>query len=274
MNLLQKLIQFFINLIGPKTTKTPKTAKTPKITKLNKIPSSTKISQRSSLDVQLKPVEQIPETAIPFSPIIITVSKKDIPKLEPGYVIDANTLMNYEDYPEIKKYGRDVVNKLRDEPIYVLSISNKEYIGKKCPKNRDEQVRDVPYTGRPRNFDNTLAELQKSLGVEIYYVEVENSPEIRRSAKKLLPDLKMFGLHEPDSTYLAFTQFTKSTMITSDGALNKCCLQAQCAKSIEFQEFIDKIMQPSPITIVLRERRNYYKNRKHPHWEKGVFTKF
>ena len=81
MNLLQKLIQFFINLIGPKTTKTPKTAKTPKITKLNKIPSSTKISQRSSLDVQLKPVEQIPETAIPFSPIIITVSKKDIPKL-------------------------------------------------------------------------------------------------------------------------------------------------------------------------------------------------
>ena len=172
---------------------------------------------------------------------------------------------DYEDYPEIKKYGRDVVNKLRDEPIYVLSISNKEYIGKKCPKNWDEQVRDVPYTGRPRNFDNTLAELQKSLGVEIYYVKVENSPEIRRLAKKLLPDLKMFGLHEPDSTYLAFTQFTKSTMITSDGALNKCCLQAQCAKSIEFQEFIDKIMQPSPITIVLRERRNYYKNRKHPH---------
>ena len=68
MNLLQKLIQFFINLIGPKTTKIPKTtktpktakipktAKTPKITKLNKIPSSTKISQRSSLDVQLKQV--------------------------------------------------------------------------------------------------------------------------------------------------------------------------------------------------------------------------
>ena len=270
---VKNLVQFFINLTTSKT----KQSKTPT---LNKTP------QKISSDIQVKKVDHKQQIAITSffektfdpvsqsSPTVITVSKECISELEPGVVFDACTYMSFEDYPEIIKYGRDIIKKLENKPIYVLDTTKKEYHRKKCPKDRFEIVRDVEYTGKPRNFNNTLAELQKSLGVEIYYVKVENSPEIRRLAKKLLPDLKMFGLHEPDSTYLAFTQFTKSTMITSDGALNKCCLQAQCAKSIEFQEFLDKIMQPSPITIVLRERRNYYKNRKHPHWEKGVFTKF
>ncbi len=113
MNLLQKLFQFFRNLIGPKTTKTPKTI----TTKLDKIPSSNKLPDKPPTSIQIKQVEQIPEIVTPPAAKIIVQfktkdghwafsnGKKSTPKLEPGYVIDANTLMEYEDYPEIKNMG-------------------------------------------------------------------------------------------------------------------------------------------------------------------------
>ena len=290
MNLLQKLFQFFRNLIGPKTTKTPKTI----TTKLDKIPSSNKISDKPSSSIQIKQVEQIPETVTPLASKIIVLfcakdrhwtfsnGKKSTPKLEPGYVIDANTLMEYEDYPEIKKYGHDIVNKLLNKPIYVLSTSKREYVGKKCPKNKPfaddprflhEQVLDIPYTGKPRDFNATLNSFLQSLNVPIYYVMIESSSEIREMAEKLLPDLEKFGLHDPDSMYLAFVQDTKSTLITSDKDLIKCCKYApQRLRYIRFDTLLEKIMQPSPITEVLRKRREYYKDKPyHPSKERGVF---
>ena len=300
MNLLQKLFQFFRNLIGPKTTKTPKTI----TTKLDKIPSSNKLPDKPPTSVQIKQVEQIPEIVTPpAAKIIVRFCTKDLrwrayrsnghphhfsngekstPKLEPGYVIDANTLMEYEDYPEIKKYGRDIANKLRNEPIYILSTSKEEFVNKKCPKNKPfadnskflyEQVLDIPYTGKPRNFDGVLNSFLQSLSVPIYYVKIESTWEIRRNATKLLPDLKIFGLHYPDNMYLAFTQYTKSTLITSDNDLIKCCDYApQRLKYIRFHMLLEKIMQPSPITEVLRKRREYYKDKPyHPSKERGVF---
>ncbi len=290
MNLLQKLFQFFRNLIGPKTIKTPKTT----TIKLDKIPSSSKLPDKPSSSVQIKQVKQIPETVtLPATKITVRFRTKDrrwtfsngeksTPKLESGYVVDANTLMEYEDYPEIKKYGCDIVNKLFNKPIYVLSISKREFAGKKRPKNKPfadnskflyEQVLDIPYTGNPRNFDNTLNSFLQSLSVPIYYVKIESSSEIREGAKKLLPDLEIFGLHDPDSIYLAFTQATKSTLITSDKNLIKCCKYApRQLKYVMFHELLEKTMQPSPITKVLRKRREYYKDKPyHPNWRHGVF---
>ena len=263
MNLLQKLIQFFINLTN---------------SKLN-APSLNKISQSVSPNTQIKQVEhlhqqktitsfteEIPDPVTEFSSTIITVSKESISELEPGYVLDTCSLINFEDYPEIKKSGRNIMNKLYDRPIYVLTTSKKEYAGKKCPKNRTELVVDRGYTGNPRNFDHVLVGLPKSLGVPVYLVEIENSLEIQQLAKKLLPELRKFGLHYGDDTFLAFAQLTKSTMITSDDRLIFSSIHAQCPNPIEFQEFLEKTMQPSPITVMLRERRNYYKH--NPRWKK------
>ena len=108
--------------------------------------------------------------------------------------------------------------------------------------------------------------LPKSLGVPVYLVEIENSLEIQQLAKKLLPELRKFGLHYGDDTFLAFAQLTKSTMITSDDRLLFSSVHAQCPKPIDFQKFLEKTMQPSPITVVLRQRRNYYKH--NPGWKK------
>ena len=301
MNLLQKLFQFFRNLIGPKTIKTPKTI----TTKLAKIPSSNKLPDKPPSSVQIKQVEQIPETVtLLATKIMVRFCTKDLhwrayrsnghphhfsngekstPKLESGYVVDANTLMEYEDYPEIKKYGRDIVNKLRNEPIYVLSISKEEFVGMKVAKNKPfaddpkflhEQVLDIPRTGRPRNFAITFNSFLQSLNVPIYYVVIESSSEIREMAEKLLPDLEKFGLHDPDSMYLAFVQDTKSTLITSDKDLIKCCKYApQQLKYVIFHELLEKIMQPGPIKEMLRKRREYYKDRPQPHWSKGSFNR-
>jgi predicted nucleic acid-binding protein len=168
--------------------------------------------------------------------------------------------MNIEDYPEILKYGPDIKNKLYNGPMYVLTLSNYEYANKKCPANYKEKIIDRGFTGKPRDLHSTLLKLSKSLQVTIYLVNVKNSVEIKQLEKKLLPELDKFGLHPGDSTFLAFAQLTKSTMITSDDRLLFSSVHAQCPKPIDFQKFLEKIMQPSPITVVLRERRNYYKH--------------
>ena len=282
MTLLQKLKQILINLLGRKITKIPKpTTIDLKTTETIKIPSSDIASKKPLPDIPIKQVEQVSETVIP----IITVrcnkdglwtfsnGEKSTTKLKPGYLRDTCTLMDNEDYPEINDYGHEIANKLSNKPIYVLSTSKQEYNNKKCPKNEDEKIRqqtgkNVHNTGRPRNFNNTLVESAKSLGHPIYYIVIEGSQEIQRLAKKLLSELHAFGLHGGDNVFLAFAKLTKSTIITSDGRLRLSSVQAQCEKCIEFKEFLDNIMKPSPITIVLRERRNYYKNHKNPMWRK------
>ena len=174
--------------------------------------------------------------------------------------------MNIEDYPDILKYGPDIKNKLYNGPMYVLTLSNYEYANKKCPANYKEKIIDREFTGKPRDLHHTLLKLSKSLQVPIYLVKVGNSPEIKQLEKKLLPELRKFGLHPGDSTFLAFAQLTKSTMITSDDRLLFSSVHAQCPNPTNFQKFLEKIMQPSPITVVLRERRNYYKH--NPWWKK------
>jgi len=283
MNLLQKFFQFLRKLIGPKVTKTQKTT----TIKLNKTPSSNKISQRASPAVQIKQVErkqqqktitsfteQVPEPVTEFSPAVIPVSVNHMSELKPGYLWDTCSIADTEDYPEILKYGCDIRNKLYNGPMYVLTLSNYEYANKKCPANYKEKIVNRGFTGKTRDLYHTLLKLSKSLQVPIYLVDVKNSLEIKQLEKKLLPELAKFGLHSGDSTFLAFAQLTKSTMITSDDRLLFSSVHAQCPKPIDFQKFLEKIMQPSPITVVLRERRNYYKNHnkffreKYPGWKK------
>ena len=72
-------------------------------------------------------------------------------------------------------------------------------------------------------------------------------------------DYEKYGLHEADSIFLAFAKLTKSTLVTCDKELLRCCSLAQC-EFIEFQGFLEKVCQPSPITKMLRDRRNYRRN--------------
>ena len=277
MNPLQKLLQVLRNLIGPKVTKTQKTT----TINLERPKIISKISQTDTPDVQIKQVErkqqqktitsfteQIPEPVTEFSPAVIPVSVNHMSELKPGYLWDTCSIMNTEDYPEILKYGRDIKNKLYNGPMYVLTLSNYEYANKKCPANYKEKIINRGFTGKPRDLYHTLLKLSKSLQVPIYLVNVKNSLEIQQLAKKLLPELHKFGLHPSDSTFLAFAQLTKSTMITSDDRLLFSSVHARCPKPIDFQKFLEKIMQPSPITVVLRDRRNYYKNHNNPRWKK------
>ena len=240
MNLLQKLKQFLINLLGRKPTK---------------IPKPTTINFQTT------------DTTTEFSPIIIRVGKESISDLKPGYVFDTCSLMDLEDYRD-EINGHNIINKLQNKPFYVLLRSEEEYVDKRCPKNHGELVKDRGYTGKPRNFYRSLVELSNSWGNRKPIHIIEISPEIQQLAKKLLPELHKFGLHKGDDIFLAFAKLTKSILITSDDRLILSSVQAQSPKPILFQDFLEKIMQPSPITIVLRERRNYYKNHNNPRWRK------
>ena len=274
-SLLEKLVRFFIKPRRPKVIKTQKTT----TINLERPKTISKISQRvSSPDVQIKQVErqqqqtitsfaeQIPDPVTEFSPAVIRVPYNRISELKPGSLWDSCSIMNTEDYPEILKYGRVIRNKLCNGPMYVLTLSNYEYANKKCPKNYNEKIIDREFTGKPRDLHHTLLKLSKSLQVPIIQINVKNSLEIKQLGKKLLPELRKFGLHPGDSTFLAFSILTKSTLITSDDRLLFSSVHAQCPKPIDFQKFLEKIMQPSPITVVLRERRNYYKH--NPGWKK------
>ena len=261
MNPLKKFWKFFINILGQKT-------------KLNKIPSLNKVSQKASPIIQIK-VEHKQQAAITsffeqtfdpvtqYPPTVITVGKECILDLEPGYVLDACAYMSFEDFSEIKKYGKDIIKKLKNKPIYVLDTTKKEYRRKKCPKDRFEIVRKVEYTGKPRNFNNTLAELLKSLGVHIYFVEIESSSELRRKANECLTKFHEFGLHEPDDMYLAFSLLTKSTVLTLDGGLISSSTEAK-VKSIDFHKFLDEIMRKAPMTIIAKKRAELNKKLAHP----------
>ena len=236
---IKKLLEFFVNLTSQKTAEIPK-AKTPK---------------KSSSDAPIKQTVQIPENEIPLSTDdngIILVSEESIPKLEPGFSLDTCTLKNCEDFSTIGH----VLNSLPNKPIYVPSLVRDEFHDKECTKS-----------GRLRNFDEALAGLAKSLHRKIYYVEIGTQTKItswhiRNLSKYLLAKWKRFGLHHPDNIHIAFAKFTRSTIITSDKIMIRCLKQEQM-EYIEFQELTEKIMQPSPITIYHRERRNYLKNKKY-----------
>ena len=268
-SLLEKLIRFFIKPRRPKVIKTQKTT----TIKLNKTPSSNKISQKKLLDVRIKQVERKqqqktitsftdpePVTEIPIS--VITVGSSEIQYLPPGIVIDACAFMRMEDFPEIKEYVASMVSELK-KPIYVSDIIKKEYRHKKCPKNYGEMIRSSSlhlnkYTGKPRNFNHTLADWFESSGVTIYFVEAEKSSEVRKCATKYLTTLKEFGLHTPDHMYLGFAHITKSVVMTLDCKMIRSAKKGK-VKTIDFREFLDEVMSPekSPMTM-LEEDRQYY----------------
>ena len=267
MNLLKKLSQFFINLFGPKTKldkiSTPTISTTQGVC-FPKMEIPPFFTNKHSSDYPIVTVSRGKDRRWTFSN-----GEKSTTELKPGYLRDTCSLMDSEDYPEINERGHDIANKLLDRPDYVLSISEDEFADKKCPKNKKEKIlqqtgNNVHNTGRPRNFNKTLVELAKASGRPIYLIVVESSPEIQRLGKKLLRELDKFGLHKGDDIFLAFAKLTKSTLITSDDRLIASSVQAQCQSPISFHDFLEKLMQPSPITLVLRQRRNYYKNHKNP----------
>ena len=258
-SLLEKAVEFLINLRRPKTTKTQK------ITTINLERQKTisKISQSVSPDVQIKQVEQITDTTTEFPTSVITVGSSEIPYLPPGIVIDACIFCMMEDFPEIKEYVASMISKLKNPPIYVPDIIKKEYRRKKCPKNYGEMIRSSSlhpnkYTGKPRNFNHTLADWFESSGVTIYFVEAEKSSKVRKSAKKCLTELKEFGLHKPDHMYLGFARISKSMVMTLDCKMIRSAKKGK-VKIRDFREFLDEVMYPeaSPMTK-LEEDRQYY----------------
>ena len=255
---VKNLIHFFANLTTSNQNKTPALNKTP---------------QKISSSIQIKKLDHKQQTAITsffeqtfdpvtqYPPTVITVGKECILDLEPGYVLDACAYMSFEDFSEIKKYGKDIIKKLKNKPIYVLDTIKKEYQHKKCPKNYDEMMRSSSlhpnkYTGEPRNFNHTLADWFESSGVTIYFVEAEKSSEVRKSAKKCLTELKKFGLHKPDHMYLGFARITKSTVMTLDCKMIRSAKKGK-VKTIDFREFLDEVMSPekSPMTRLEEDRR-------------------
>ena len=164
--------------------------------------------------------------------------------------------------------GKRTIEKLSNKPIYFLSQIETEFRNKQCPKNYKELVIDGKYTGRKRNFIQVLNKFPESFGTDVYFVDITKSEEVKKKAQEYLPDLEEFGLHEADSIFLAFAKLTKSILVTCDKELLRCCRLAQC-EYIEFQGFVEKVCQPSPITKMLRDRRNYYKKLgKHQHHDR------
>jgi predicted nucleic acid-binding protein len=261
---VKNLVQFFVNLTTSKQSKTPTLKKT---------------SQKLSSAIQIKKVDHKQQTLIPLffekpsdpviqsHPTIITVDSECISQLEPGIVIDANVLMRWEDFdgkyslPDITKHGHDIIKKLQNKPIYVPDTIEEEFRGKRCPRNRREIIRDAEKTGTPRNFNNTLAELLKKLGVDIYYVEIQNSSELHRKANECLTKFSKVGLHKPDDMYLALACVTKSDLLTLDCPLMESSKKAG-VKSINFHLFLDKIMKKSPMTIIVEERKKLHQQHK------------
>ena len=261
MNPLQKLKQFFINLISSKLNKT---------TSLNKVspkPQTTTLPKPQTTTLP-KPQTTTPKSVTEFPTSVITVGSSEIPYLEPGIVVDACEFMTMEDFQkEISRYSPSMINKLQNSPIYVLDTIKKEYQHKKCPKNYDEMMRSSSlhpnkYTGEPRNFNRTLGAWFDSLGVTIYFVEAEKSSQVRKSAKKCLTELKKFGLHKPDHMYLGFARITKSTVMTLDCKMIRSAKKGK-VKIIDFREFLDEVMypKPSPMTKLEEDRQDY--NKKH-----------
>ena len=195
------------------------------------------------------------------TPKIIKLNANDIHNFPPGYVFDTNVPANFEDYPQLLENGPKIKAKLMNKPIYLLSKTKEEFTKKKCPKNHDELVIDNGFTGKKRNFDIILEKLPNALGCNIYYVNIKNCKKLHDKTKEHLSKLKEYGLHPADSEFLAFTKLTNSTLVTCDKELIRCSKLAQC-KYIEFQGFLEKALQPSPITLVLKERRAHRK--KHP----------
>ena len=129
----------------------------------------------------------------------------------------------------------------------ILGVNNK-----KCPRNYLEKFLWRQFTGRPRNFKNTLTEIQKLLGVKIYLIEIKNSAEIKRISEEFIIKFRGAGLHHPDSLFAAFTYITKSTLFTLDHDLIYSSKKVK-VKVNDFNKFLRKILGNSTLKKILRE---------------------
>ena len=243
---LKILSDIFTKLLRFKTTsvKTTPTIKTEQVTPT----------------IKTEPIPETEQLTIEnFCPNIISLNQNNLKNFPPGIVFDTNVPIHFEDFPDLFKVGKKIKEKLSNKPIYILSQTELEFKNKRCPKNYQELVIDHKYTGRKRDLNQVLNKLPESFGANIYLVNITKSEEIKNKAQEYLPDLEEFGLHEADSIFLAFAKLTKSTLVTCDKKLLRCCSLAQC-EFIEFQGFLEKVCQPSPITKMLRDRRNYRRN--------------
>ena len=109
---VKNLVHFFANLTTSNHNKTPTLNKTPQ--KISSAIQIKKLDHKQQTAITSF-IEKTFEPVIPSPPTVITVSEECISQLEPGIVIDACVYMSFEDYSEIKKYGRDITKKLKNK---------------------------------------------------------------------------------------------------------------------------------------------------------------
>lgn len=188
------------------------------------------------------------------TPKLIYLKPENLDELTPGFLADTNILMHLEDYPEFLANGQKFSQKIGFQKIYVLSKSRDEFLGKKQPKNYLEKVIDNGYTGKKRDFQALLETLPHALNRDIYYVDISNIAQVTQKANDLMSEWGELGLHDADSYFLSFAKLTDSQLVTCDKTLIRCCNLSQC-DSLEFLQFAEIVMQPSPITEMMRDRR-------------------
>jgi hypothetical protein len=211
------------------------------------------LGNKQVIDPEVKE-EPEPASSKSFSPKLINLKPENLDELTPGFLADTNILMHLEDYPEFLANGQKFSQKIGFQKIYVLSKSREEFLGKKQPKDYLEKVVDNGYTGKKRDFQALLESLPHALGRDVYYVDISTNAQVARKANDLMSKWGELGLHDADSYFLSFGKITDSRLVTCDKTLIRCCKLSQC-NCLEFLEFAEIVMQPSPITEMMRDRK-------------------
>ncbi len=194
-----------------------------------------------------------------FVPKLKFLKPQDLDEFPPGFIADTNIFHHFEDHPEFLLKGKKFGEKFGFSPIYVISKSLEEFTNKRKPKNHYELVRSWGNgnTGGFRDLQALLERLPMAFNRDIYYVDISDCTPIHQKSMELMKNNVLtdnYGLHDADSIFLAFAKITNSQLVTCDKNLINCCVQTQC-RFLRFPEFAEKVMQPSPITIIERERK-------------------
>ena len=172
------------------------------------------------------------------------------PVIQAGYVLDSCTIRYFDEYECVGLVLKNMSEKM---PYHITSVNRRE----------------IQHRGRLHNarlikidFDSVISRFEKILGTKINYNEI--SPEIQNTAKILRQSLLHYRnkngkplLHSGDDEILAFTLMTKSTLITSDKGLIKCCKIIDCKYidlHIEMQE--SRLVFALPYEFVKHSQKN------------------
>jgi len=186
-----------------------------------------------------------------------------ISKLKPGYVLDACTLMNCSEFPQII----EALKPLSKNPFYISSKVVYEF------EKPDQKVWNCS-TGRyeKRDFDKAKKLLEIKLSIKIMVIET-NNVEVEIGANRLLKKYGKKGLHWPDNIYFALAKFTKSTLVTSDLTMINICKLAK-HDHIEFNKAVRTAHKTSVFELPskFRKKQDYY-NRPSQH-NRGYYRYF